>query len=103
MTAEDHVTARVFDYLEDRVQTEERASIRDNLELCAECAAAYAAAAELHRDVIATGARHITPERLVLLGDDRGLAPAEAEETHLAAYHALCAVVEDLLFGALPG
>jgi len=80
-----HVIDEVFDYLEQRLSPERLATVRAHLESCVECAAIYAQAESFHKDVAQTGARHLSPERLVQLADNPKSRASPAEQTHLTA------------------
>ncbi len=80
----DHVTDELFDYLEQRLSPARARLIREHLADCAHCADVFSAAEVLHRDVLESGARHLTPERLITLGNPAVSTPNPDEQTHLA-------------------
>ncbi len=82
-----HPTDRVFDYLEGRLEPDQAAAIDTHLEQCRDCAELFGHAQALREDVVASGARHVSPQRLVTLADGGAEAPSASarEEEHLRA------------------
>ncbi len=81
--ADGHAADLLCDYLEGRLSAESAARVRAHLESCETCRDLFAHAERWRDDVLAAGARHLRPERLVALADaDRG-APTPDEQAHL--------------------
>ncbi len=85
--ASDHATDLLLDYLEGRLTPESEARVRSHLDACQPCRDLYERSRQWRDDLLAHGARHLPPDRLVALADDRGAdpaaAPTEDEQAHL--------------------
>jgi tetratricopeptide (TPR) repeat protein len=80
-----HVVDEAVDYATGRLDVARAAEVDRHLERCEECAAYFAFVREIERDVLAAGARHLRPERLVALSEMPDAERTAAEREHLEA------------------
>jgi tetratricopeptide (TPR) repeat protein len=80
-----HATDLLSDYLENRLSPESAAQVRAHLDACEACRDLFEQAQRWRDDILAQGARHIRPERLVALADAGETGTTGEEQVHLGA------------------
>lgn len=77
--------AEILEDLEGRTSADRHAAIRNHVERCAPCNELRAHIVTLREDIAVSHARHIRPERLVVLAESLDAVPSAEEEAHLKA------------------
>jgi hypothetical protein len=78
-----HAADLLCDYLEGRLSPDSTARVHAHLDTCPTCRDLFDQGRRWRDDVLAQGARHLPPERLVALADAGKTALTAAEQAHL--------------------
>ena len=78
-----HVLGDIADYLEGRLDSDHERLVKDHLDWCAECAADFAVALQLHEHGVTRGLRHLAAERIATLASEPEARITDFEQQHL--------------------
>ncbi len=81
----EHVHEELVEYIEGRLGADRSREIEAHVETCAECSEDLAWAREFRAAAVRQGLRHLSPERILQIADDRGGPPNADEHRHLNA------------------